>query len=74
MCSIIRDPDHSITHLDLSGNLLTEDMINFLRMAMTTNKSLVMIDLRRNPGYSPDSQAIQEIEKILHDNDNYLRK
>jgi hypothetical protein len=63
-----------MTHIDLSGNLLTEDMISFLKIAMTTNKSLVMIDLRRNPGYSPESSAIQEIEKIIYDNDYYLRK
>ena len=53
MCSIIRDPDHKMTSIDLSGNLLTEDMIGFLRVSMATNKSLVMMDLRRNPGYSP---------------------
>jgi hypothetical protein len=63
-----------MTHIDLSGNLLTEDMIGFLKIAMTTNKTLVMIDLRRNPGYAPNSQAVQEIEKIIYDNDYYLRK
>lgn len=63
-----------MSHIDLSGNLLTEDMIGFIKIAMTTNKSIVMMDLRRNPGYSPDSQAIKDIEKILHDNDIYLRK
>jgi hypothetical protein len=51
MCSIIRDPDHKVSAVDMSGNLLTEEMIGFVRMAMSTNKSLVTVDLRRNPGY-----------------------
>ena len=51
VCSIIRDPDHKMRAIDLSGNLLTEEMIGFIKMAMSTNKSLVTVDLRRNPGY-----------------------
>ena len=51
MCSIIRDPDHKMSAIDMSGNLLTEEMIGFVKMAMAANKSLVTVDLRRNPGY-----------------------
>jgi hypothetical protein len=35
----------------MSGNLLTEEMIHFIKIAMGANKSLVTVDLRRNPGY-----------------------
>lgn len=74
MCSIIRDTDHHMSSIDMSGNLLTEEMIDEIKVAMTKNKSMVSVDLRRNPGYKADSETIKQIEKMLHDNDYHLRK
>jgi Ran GTPase-activating protein (RanGAP) involved in mRNA processing and transport len=74
ICSIIRDSDHNMSAIDMSGNLLSEEMIDEIDVAMRKNKSLVSVDLRRNPGFKSDSESIQNIEKILHDNDYHLRK
>ncbi len=51
LCSIIRDPDHKLESIDLTGNLITEDQIELLKISISTNKSLVLLDLRKNPGY-----------------------
>lgn len=52
LASIIRDPDHKVGAVDLTGNLITAEQIEILKIALQTNKSLVLLDLRKNPGYS----------------------
>jgi Ran GTPase-activating protein (RanGAP) involved in mRNA processing and transport len=52
LCSILRDPQHSINSLDCSGNEFIVDHFELLRMSLGANKSLTSIDLRNNPGYT----------------------
>lgn len=52
LCSILRNPEHKINSIDASGNELTSDHFDILKMSLTNNKSLASIDLRNNPGYS----------------------
>jgi hypothetical protein len=52
MCSILRDKDHKLQSVDLSGNELTAEHIQFIKMSLAANKSLISLDLRRNPGFS----------------------
>lgn len=34
ICSIIRDPDHKMSAIDLSGNVISEEMIELIKIAM----------------------------------------
>ncbi len=52
LCSILREKDHKLENIDIAGNDLTAEHIQFIKMSLAANKSLVAIDLRRNPGYS----------------------
>jgi hypothetical protein len=50
LSALLKDPQHRITNVNLSSNLLTEQDIRVLRTAIERNKSLIGLDLRRNPG------------------------
>jgi hypothetical protein len=52
LCSIFREKDHKIVSVDLAGNDLTAEHIQFIKMSLAANKYLTAIDLRRNPGYN----------------------
>lgn len=41
-----------------------------MRVSMATNKSLVSLDLRKNPGCLDAVKAISEIEKYVHYNEH----
>lgn len=49
--SILRDPEHNLQILDISGNDLNAEHFEQMRLAMSTNSSLISLDMRRNPGY-----------------------
>jgi hypothetical protein len=53
LCSILREKDHKIEALDLSSNDLTEELIQYLKISISANKTLMSLDIRGNPGYSP---------------------
>ncbi|CAM9156114.1 unnamed protein product, partial [Ectocarpus fasciculatus] len=48
LCSILREKDHKVTSVDLAGNDLTAEHIQFIKMSLAANRSLTAIDLRRN--------------------------
>ena len=58
LCSIFREKDHRVTSVDLAGNDLTAEHIQFIKMSLAANKSLTAIDLRRNPGFKPGAFEI----------------
>lgn len=74
LCSILRDPEHHVTALDVSGNDFTADHFELMRMSLNSNKALISIDLRSNPGYAQAARAVEEIEKIVHSNEYQSRK
>ena len=51
LCSIFREKDHKVESVDLTGNDLSAEHIQFIKMSLAANKFLTSIDLRRNPGY-----------------------
>jgi hypothetical protein len=69
LCSILREKEHKVTSLDLAGNELTSEHIQFIKMSLAANKTLTSLDLRKNPGYSIDSPVIAEIERIVQANE-----
>ena len=52
LCSILRDPEHNLQTLDISGNELDTEQFDLLKVAVGSNKTLISLDMRRNPGYS----------------------
>eukprot|EP01035_Chromulina_nebulosa_P017543 gene17543-23106_t len=67
--AILRDRQHNLEALDISGNDFDGEHFNLMRLALMNNKSLKRVDLRRNPGYREATAAIVEIEKIVHNNE-----
>jgi hypothetical protein len=49
--AILRDPEHGLQSLDVSGNDLTAEHLEQMRLSMANNRNLFSIDLRSNPGY-----------------------
>lgn len=72
--SILRDPEHYISTLDISGNDLAADQFELMRVSLANNKSLISVDVRRNPGCAQAVKAIAEIERIVHQNEYYSRR
>lgn len=72
--SILRDPEHHITTLDISGNELTADQFELMRVSLSNNKSLISVDVRKNPGCAQAAKAVAEIERIAHQNEYYSRR
>jgi hypothetical protein len=52
LLAVLRDPEHSLKTLDISGNELTYDHLEQMRHCLTTNKRLTSLDIRSNPGYA----------------------
>ena len=49
--SIVRDPEHNLQVLDISGNELIAEHFEQMRLSMAANSTLTSLDMRRNPGY-----------------------
>jgi len=52
LASCIRDPDRSLTVVDISSNEFTSEHVDIFRISLQTNKIMTTFDIRRNPGYS----------------------
>ena len=67
--SVLRDVEHRLETIDLSGNLLSSENFMTLKLAVASNKTLRSLDLRKNPA-SADCQAIvAEIDKFTYNNE-----
>jgi hypothetical protein len=71
--SIVRDPDHSLQVLDVSGNDFSVEHFEQMRLSMASNGTLTSLDMRRNPGYDEAEAAVAELEKIVHANEYRAR-
>ncbi len=71
--SIIRDPEHRLAVLDISGNDFQAEHFELLRLSMAHNQTLIGLDLRYNPGYGEATKAVAEIEKMVHTNEFHVR-
>ena len=49
--AILRDPEHGVETVDISGNELNAEHFEQMRLALATNSSLTSLDMRRNPGF-----------------------
>ena len=49
-------------------------MAGVMRLSLGGNKTLTSIDMRNNPGTKDAERAINEIEKIVHNNEINLRR
>jgi hypothetical protein len=74
LATIIRDPEHSLASLDVTGNDFTIDNMELFKISVKTNKTLHSIDLRSNPGYDGDSDTIKAIEERVYKNEVKIRK
>lgn len=72
--SILRDPEHNIQTLDISGNEFTAEHFELMRISLSNNKSLTSLDVRRNPGCGEAAKAISEIERVVHGNEHEARR
>ena len=48
--------------------------MEILRVSMRTNSSLVSMDLRDNPGYEAEGEAIKEIDARIYKNEIKIRR
>lgn len=74
LMAIIRDPDHTLSILDVSGNELTSEHFEQFRLSITNNRTLISLDLRNNPGYDASPKACSEIMKVVHNNEFVCRQ
>lgn len=74
LMAIIRDPDHTLSSLDVSGNQLTSEHFEQLRLSIANNRTLTSLDLRNNAGYEPSAKALTEIMKVVHNNEFISRQ
>jgi Ran GTPase-activating protein (RanGAP) involved in mRNA processing and transport len=72
--SVLRDQEHKIRKLDISGNDFDANQFEMMRLSLGANKSLISVDVRNNPGTKDAERAINEIEKIVHNNEINCRK
>jgi len=72
--SILRDPNHRVRLLDLSSNEFTKEHFDLIKLSLNHNKSLLSLDMRKNPGYADAMGVINEIEKIIHANEHNFRR
>ena len=72
--SILRDQEHKIKKLDISGNDFDANQFEMMRLSLGSNKTLTSIDVRNNPGTKDAERAINEIEKIVHNNEINCRR
>ena len=57
LLAILRDPEHNLKTLDVSGNDLTSDHFEQMRLCMASNKTLTSLDIRSNPGYAEGNKT-----------------
>ena len=72
--SIIRDTDHKLAILDVSGNDFAAEHFELMRLSMGGNRALISLDMRSNPGYLEATRAVTEIEKMVHTNEYHYRR
>jgi hypothetical protein len=72
--SIIRDTDHKLAVLDISGNEFAAEHFELMRLSMGSNRVLSGLDMRANPGYSEATRAVAEIDKMVHTNEFHSRR
>jgi hypothetical protein len=58
LMGLLMDRDHHLEVLDISGNELTSENMEHLLLALSRNKKLSSLDLRRNPGYNESKSLI----------------
>jgi Leucine-rich repeat (LRR) protein len=69
--TIIRDPEHNLQTLDISGNELDNEQFELMRASINNNKTLTSLDMRRNPGYSESKSRFMFLVFIcLYDETN----
>ena len=52
LMGLLMDRDHHLDVLDLSGNEFSSENFEHLLLALSKNKRLSSLDMRRNPGYN----------------------
>jgi len=72
--SIIRDTDHKLAVLDISGNEFAAEHFELMRLSMGGNRVLSGLDMRANPGYTEATRAVAEIDKMVHTNEFHSRR
>ena len=72
--SIIRDTEHKLAVLDISGNEFQAEHFELMRLSMSGNRALIGLDMRANPGYAEATRAVAEIDKMVHTNEYHSRK
>jgi hypothetical protein len=72
--SIIRDTEHKLAVLDISGNEFQAEHFELMRLSMSGNRALIGLDIRANPGYAEATRAVAEIDKMVHTNEYHSRK
>jgi len=71
--SIVRDPEHRLMVLDVTGNDFQAEHFELMRLSMAHNRTLTGLDMRHNPGYTEATKAVAEIEKLVHTNEFHYR-
>ena len=71
--SIIRDKEHHLSVLDITGNNFESEHFELMRLSLAHNHTLTGLDMRSNPGYSEATKAVAEIDKIIHTNEFHYR-
>ena len=63
LCTVLRSTERSLAVVDVSGNDFNAEHIDLFKIAVRTSKTLISLDLRKNPGYSESSDAARDIEE-----------
>jgi hypothetical protein len=71
--SIIRDTEHRLASLDITGNEFEAEHFELMRLSLAHNHTLTGLDMRQNPGYNDATKAVAEIDKIVHTNEFHFR-
>jgi hypothetical protein len=71
--SIIRDPEHRLARLDVTGNDFQAEHFELMRLSMAHNRTLTGLDMRHNPGYTQATKAVGEIDRCVHTNEFHYR-
>ena len=74
LATLVRDPEHILSSLNVSSNDLSIDNLELLRVSLKVNKTLCSIDIRNNPGYDEESDIIKEIENNVYNTEIKVRR
>ena len=74
LATIMRDPDHKVAMLNVSGNELSLDNMELFNISLKSNRSLVSLDMRKNVGYDQEQQCVQEVEDRVRKNEVKRRR